>query len=96
MNTYYQIREKLYVAMHSHDYEEEFAGMITTIRGGRCKKLKVTSNKYKISKALRVVNSVELKCRQVLPFAVLVVHRCLKFNRQIRRSWYAVKAAVLW
>ena len=29
------------------------------------KKLKVTSNKYKISKALRVVNSVELKCRQV-------------------------------
>ena len=36
------------------------------------KKLKVTSNKYKISKALRVVNSVELKCRQVLPFAVLM------------------------
>ena len=29
-NTYYQIG-KLYVAMHSHDYEEEFAGMITTI-----------------------------------------------------------------
>lgn len=93
-NTYYQIG-KLYVAMHSHDYEEEFAGMITTI-GEADEKLKVTSNKYKISKALRVVNSVELKCRQVLPFAVLVVHRCLKFNRQIRRSWYAVKAAVLW
>lgn len=29
-NTYYQIG-KLYVAMHSHDYEEEFVGMITTI-----------------------------------------------------------------
>ena len=29
-NTYYQIG-KLYVAMHSHDDEEEFAGMITTI-----------------------------------------------------------------
>lgn len=30
-NTYYQIG-KLYIAMHLHDYEEEFVGMITTIR----------------------------------------------------------------
>lgn len=29
-NTYYQIG-KLYVAIHSHDYEEEFVGMIATI-----------------------------------------------------------------
>lgn len=30
-NTYYQIG-KLYAAMHSNDYEEEFAGMINTLR----------------------------------------------------------------
>lgn len=30
-NTYYQIG-KLYVAMHHQDYEEEFVGMVTTIR----------------------------------------------------------------
>ena len=93
-NTYYQIG-KLYVAMHSHDYEEEFAGMITTI-GEADEKIKSYKQQVQDIKGVACCAQCGAEVQAGVAFAVLVVHRCLKFNRQIRRIWYAVKAAVLW